>query len=596
VLLAAAAFVATPQRADAGVLEPADSLLRAGPVDRDPFGTTVAGLGDVNGDGLGDAAILHSVPGADGRPGPAAVVVFGSRDRVTADAAAPGTSGFVVDHAPDAFPDDDVRGLRIAQGVGMSVAPAGDVNADGLADVVLGAASLGNSLRRRSGSAFVVFGKRDAEPVRLDALGDGGFRVDGPKGGSGLGYLVAGLGDVNGDGRGDVAVGSTGAAYVVFGKADGGLVDLRSPGDAAYAMRYPADEAEDEDYNFHSVAAAGDANGDGRADVIVSTAESGRDEDGLWVVFGKPDAAPVDLRALGPGGYQIADSGAHGGDPYVADGVGDVNGDGRGDVVVDAEEAAWVVYGRPEPGRVVPPEGGRGVLALRGESGVIAGVGDVNGDGLGDLAFGLPGRDGSCRTDAGGIAVVYGRAGGGAMQTRPLAARDGFELLGDESGANLGSALDGAGDVNGDGRPDLALDVRIGERRELRVVTAADTGRPPPERGTCVILRALDRSLRRVLRARRVRLRLTVKEPGEFLLSPEVGKCGPRECWLDPNPDFTGRVVRFDAPGTKTVTIPIGPKTVRELRRRHVTDLTICASDEGPCVELEKRARRRARR
>ena len=592
----AAVLGTTPQRVDAGVLEPTDSLLRAGPVDRAPFGTTVAGLGDVNGDGLSDSAILHEVPGPDGRMGPAAVIAFGSRNPVTVHAAAPGASGFVIDHAPDAFPDDDVGGITIAQGVGMSLAPAGDVNADGLADIVLGAASLGNSLRRRSGSAFVVFGKRDAEPVRLDALGDHGFRVDGPKGGSGLGYLVAGLGDVNGDGRGDLALGSTGAAYVVFGKADGGLVDLRSPGEAAYTMRFPADEAEDEYYNFHSVAAAGDANGDGRGDVIVSTAEFGRREDGLWVVFGKPDAAPVDLRALGGGGYQIAETDAGGGDPYVADGAGDVNGDGRGDVVVNTDETAWVVYGGPEPGRIVPSEGGTGVLALRGPSGVVTGVGDVNGDGFGDLALGLSGRDGSCRTDAGGVAVVYGRAGGGSIDTRPLAPRDGFELLGDESGANLGSALDGAGDVNGDGRPDLALDVRVAERRELRVVAAADTGRPPPQRGKCVILRVLQRSLRQVVRARRLRVRLTVKEPGEFLLSPDVGKCRRRQCWLDPNPDFTGRVVRLTEPGTKTVTIPIGPKTVRELRRANVTDLTICASDQGPCVELEKRNRRRARR
>nr|MDQ5807065.1 integrin alpha [Actinomycetota bacterium] len=227
----------------------------------DRLGTAAAAAGDVDGDGFGD--ILLGAPRNDDEPG-TAYLVFGRRNARQVDLGSPGarairfTLGGVHDHtgitvgtAPDMDGDgrlelligadragfekegntlppgaafvvyakgahDDVdlsnlgdRGIRIdgepGSGAGLGLAGAPDVNGDGLGDVVIGAASVGNSLRRRSGSAFVVFGKADAEPVRLDALGDRGFRVDGPRGGSHLGHSVAGLGDVDGDGLGDVA-------------------------------------------------------------------------------------------------------------------------------------------------------------------------------------------------------------------------------------------------------------------------------------------------------------------------------------------------------------------------------------------------------
>ena len=589
----------TPAAARAGVLGPADALLRAGPFGSDPYGTTVAGLGDVNGDGLADTAMLQRAPGPDGRPGPSVTVVLGRREPGAA------AGGFVIDGAPDQFPDDDVGGARIAQSVGMSVAAAGDVNADGLADVVVGAAALGNSLRRRSGSAFVVFGKSDEAPVRLDALGDGGFRVDGPAGGSALGFTVAGLGDTNGDGRSEVALGSARAAYVVFGKPDGATIDLRAPGGAAYPVAHPS---HGRDLEFHPVASAGDANGDGRGDLLVSAPK--RRDDGLWVVFGKPDAAPVDLGSLGAGGYEIDGTGLSGIDPYTTDAAGDVNGDGRGDVVIGSGEAAWVVYGRAAPGVTDVRSDDEGVLALTlGEDPdtdfPVAGTGDVNGDGLGDVAIGDPGADGSCRTDAGALTVVYGRAGGGGIDTARLGA-GGFRLMSDESQLGLGASFDGAGDVNGDGRADLALDVPLPDttaaepenpgprQRELRIVSAADTGRPRPRRGRCLILRVFARSLRQIRAQRRVRVRVTVKEPRTVLVSPELSKCGPRECWLDPAPEPTDRVLRFRVAGTKTVTVRIGPKTLRALRRPHVTDLTICA-DEEACVDFPTGHRPRRR-
>src|SRR5206468_1350420 len=152
------------------------------------------------------------------------------------------------------------RGFRIdspdegAQ-LGHAVAGAGDVNGDGLADVIVGAPEApgaGNTAPPgflRSGAAYVVFGKRDSQPVNLEALGSGGLAIRGTQQIERVGESVAGLGDVNGDGIADIAVAAPGhatnpgngpaggAAYVVFGRK-GAASDIRldALGDRGYEI------------------------------------------------------------------------------------------------------------------------------------------------------------------------------------------------------------------------------------------------------------------------------------------------------------------------------------------------------------------------
>ena len=139
-----------------------------------------------------------------------------------------------------------IEGALAGDHLGWSLAPAGDVNGDGMDDLLIGApwADPGTPAKTSAGGARVVYGRATTTEIDL-ATDTQGFRIDGAADGDRAGYSVA-TGDVNGDGRRDFVLGAigtrcrnganpltcqddAGAAYVVFGKSGQGNTDLASP-------------------------------------------------------------------------------------------------------------------------------------------------------------------------------------------------------------------------------------------------------------------------------------------------------------------------------------------------------------------------------
>ena len=254
-------------------------------------GFSVSSAGDVNDDGYDDLIIgAYRAGNNDASQSGSSYVVFGKASGFSARiefSALDGSNGFRID------------GENGGDHSGISVSSAGDVNGDGYDDIIIGAADADNN-DDDSGSAYVVFGKASSfdATVDLSALdGSNGFRIDGGRRADYSGYSVSSAGDVNGDGYDDVIIGaygtddngpSSGASYVVFGKASGfaATIDL-SALDGSNGLRL--DGANPFDLSGYSVSSAGDVNDDGYDDLIIGAygADNGGSLSGSsYVIFG----------------------------------------------------------------------------------------------------------------------------------------------------------------------------------------------------------------------------------------------------------------------------------------------------------------------
>ena len=314
---------------------------------------------------------------------------------------------------------------------GQSVAGLGDVNGDGELDVIVGAPRTSPRAIPIAGTAFVYAGKT-GRPL---------FEINGRRPYTGLGSAVASGGDVNGDGSPDLVIGAF-SAFVEQASLLAGRAWIYS---ADHSLLFEVDGAEQAGCFGISVAGIGDADGDGFGDVAVGAFNE--DVAGLvdigkaYVYSGQTGSLMSELL-----GTQFMESFG-----WSVAGPGDIDGDGRPDVIVGAPfgptAGAAYVYSPVTGTRLFQITGNTLNAKQLGQA--VAGAGDVDADGVDDVLLGAPGTNVGGKLSAGAV-YVYSVAKSQVLLT----------MVGEKGGEHFGEAVASAGDVDGDGVPDIVVGAR----------------------------------------------------------------------------------------------------------------------------------------
>ena len=432
------------------------------------FGAETQFIGDINNDGLEDLAIGSGNATVNGfELSGSAYIIFGSSspypnpfDLTTLN----GTNGFVV------------SGTAYDERRGSTIAGVGDINGDGIDDLIIGSSST-------SPDDIVIYGKTSFPAVITsnDINGTNGFLIDTP--GS---NQVAGLGDVNGDGISDFIIGTpiwSGQAWIIFGRTSNFPTSISSSWlDGTKGFKTSSFPGTIPSY---TVGAAGDINNDGYKDILIGNWDSS-DPAISFCLFGKgtPFPALVDLTTLdGTDGFSIDNNG--GNFLTFVGTLGDINHDGIDDVFSETN----AIFGRTTP---FPFHFSQS--SLNGVEGFTlpgtltsAGIGDINLDGIDDF-ISVYGNNGKAY-------IVFGSTNGfpNPINESTLNGTNGFMING-LNPSNIGRPVSGNGDLNGDGIADFVVgspytpSTEIGKSYVIfggdHYVMPLNSGYPQTENGT----------------------------------------------------------------------------------------------------------------
>ena len=391
------------------------------------FGATVAGAGDVNGDGYSDVVVGSHAFDINVANDGATFVYHGG----------PTNLGAGLNPAPATT----FTGPAGSQRSAWSVSCAGDVNGDGYSDIITGhyLGSIGGPTEE--GAAFVHLGSPTGVSTTPATI------IDGGQASAWMGRSVAGAGDVNGDGFGDVLVGAVtytngqaleGAAFLYLGSSAG----VSNVFHRRFELNFSGANVGE------CVATAGDVNGDGFSDMIVGAENYGGSLLGAAAIYhGGTEYTSVTPSAQ----WTYSQTNALAG--WCVAHAGDLNGDGYSDVAIGAKDAAsgqageglvFVHYGSTTGIGTVPDLTLQINVAGAGFGACVNTAGDVNGDGYADLAVGAPLAGGTGRVDV----FLGGPAG-----LSPVASWTRAGTV----GSAYGTSVMTAGDVNSDGFADLII-------------------------------------------------------------------------------------------------------------------------------------------
>jgi hypothetical protein len=400
------------------------------------YGCSVATAGDVNGDGYSDVIVGADLYIPQASSVGQAFVYYGSSTGLST--------------TPNWMESGDQQNEHFA----TCVATAGDVNGDGYSDVIVGA-SLYDHGEADEGRAVVYLGSSNGLSHTI------AWTTESNQAGAHLGASVASLGDVNGDGFSDVAVGAPtydngqadeGRAFVYYGSATG----------PAATASWIAESNQAGALFATTVAAAGDVNADNFSDFIIGAPlfHNGQSEEGRAFVY---HGGSGGLAAAPSWTAEISLPGAHFGASVAT--AGDVNGDGFSDVVVGAptsnnNDGEALVYHGSAGGLATTSAWTKRGLLNSGENlgASVATAGDVNGDGFADVIVGAP----LWNLRFGAVYVYQGSQAG-------LASTNSWSWNGYDQNDQRGFSVATAGDVNGDGFSDVIVGAPFADGDGTRV-------------------------------------------------------------------------------------------------------------------------------